>query len=261
MQLNKIHRIPLTVLAIMVLPIAAFGQINDNLQSRSVRIVGRVIDPANVGIANTLVTLKVPAIDKTVAEVRSDQDGRFYFPPLAAQEYEIRFQASGFDGHTLQAKSASEGGGYDVGTVKLWVADLGDTYPVFKEPSTPASPIKTTLCELVKEGDRFHGEFVQLRTHVVPAGIDVGYHLSDSSSAEFVWPNFPDQPSVASGNDLLLLKRYVLEQRHAVVATITGKFELVLVNPGKLAYSIKLESASDLVVSPTVAIGPPKIRR
>jgi hypothetical protein len=44
MQLKKIHHIPLTVLAITVLPITAVGQIDDNGQSRSVSIVGRVTD-------------------------------------------------------------------------------------------------------------------------------------------------------------------------------------------------------------------------
>jgi len=261
MRLKTMYRIPLTVLAITVLSITAFGQANDNLQSRSVRILGRVIDATKAGIPNTLVSLKVPEIDKTVAEVRSDQGGHFYFPSVAAQEYEIRFQASGFEGHILQAKRANEGGEYDVGSVVLSVGIIADSVDVIKPPSTPASPINMTLCELVKEGDHFHGEFVRLRAGVVPAGIDVDYHLSDSPCTEVVWPHFPGQPSVTSGNDLLLLKRYVLEQRRGVVATLTGKFELVLVTPGKFAYSLKLESASELVVSPNVGIGPLKVRQ
>lgn len=262
MRLKTIHHTPLTVLAITVLSTTAFGQVNDNLQSRSVRIVGRVTDATKAGVPNTVVTLNVPGENNRVTEVRSDKDGHFNLPSVTAQVYEIRFESPGFEVLKVQAKSAAEGGEYDVGNVVLSIARMGDEYPIFKPPSTPASPIKTTLCELVKEADHFHGEFVQFRTHVVPAGIDVSYHLSDSSScAEFVWPHFPDELSVRSSNDLLLLKRSVLEQHHKVTATITGKFELVLVNPGKLTYSLKLESASELVVSPEVGIGTPRVRR
>jgi hypothetical protein len=262
MRLKTIRRIPLIVLAITVLSITAIGQVSDSLHSRSVRIMGRVIDPTTAGIPGTLVTLKIPDIDETAAEVRSGPDGRFFFPPVPAQAYEIRFQTPGFELLKFQAKRASEGGDYDVGSVVLRVPNMGgDSVEVFMPPSTPASPIKTTLCELVKEANHFHGEFVRLRAGVAPAGIDVDSHLSDSPCTEVVWPHFPSKASVSSGNDLLLLKRYVLEQRRGVVATLTGKFELVLVTPGKLAYSLKLESASELVVSPNVSFGPLIVRR
>jgi len=256
MQLITIHRIPLIVLTLTALPITALGQINDNLQSRSVRIVGRVIDPANAGIPNTRVTLKLSETDKTVAEVRSDQDGRFYFPSVAVQGYEIWFQASGFDAHTVQAKGAGQGGDYDVGVVKLWLTFAGDTVDISKPPSTPASPIHTTLCELVREADHFHGEFVELRAAVYPDGAGVTRRLTDSSCGANVGLHFPEEPSAATVKDLPLLRRYV-EQHLVVMATVSGKFALVPVYHDNPMYTLNLEAASDLVVAqPGVSISP-----
>lgn len=76
MQIKTIHRIPLTVLAIVVLPIAAFGQV-DNLQSRSVRIAGRVTDVTKAGVPNTVVTLKVAGVDECRSPIRQRQSVLF----------------------------------------------------------------------------------------------------------------------------------------------------------------------------------------
>ena len=260
MQLITIHRIPLTVLAITVLPITAFGQVNDNLQSRSVRIVGRVIDATKAGIPNVLVTLKVPGVDETVAEVRSDKDGHFYFPSVSAQAYEMRFESPGFELLTFQTKRAAEGGDHDIGIVELRVGMMGDPVEIFKPPSTPESPINTTLCELVKDRDHFHGEFVQLRAAVYPSGAGVTPRLIDSSCGANVGLSFSHAQSITAGKDLPLLKRYT-KQHRVIVATVCGKFEIVPVYHGDLTYTLRLVAASNLILTPGAVSGSRRNRR
>lgn len=258
MQLKTIHRTPLAVLGITVLSITVFGQVTDNLQSRSVRIVGRVIDATKAGIPNVLVTLKVPGADETIAEVRSDKSGHFYFPSVPAQAYEIRFESPGFELLTFQAKRVAEGG--DIGIVELRVGIMGDPVEIFKLPSTPESPIRTTLCELVKDRDHFHGEFVQLRAAVYPSGADVTPRLIDSSCGANVKLSFSHEQSTTAGKDLPLLKRY-MEQHRLIAATVCGKFEIVPVYHGDLTYTLKLVAASDIIVTPTVVPGSRRSRR
>jgi len=213
-----------------------------------------VTDVTKAGVPNTAVSLKVPGIDEKLAEVRSNQDGHFSFPSVPAREYEIRFQASGFYTLTLPAKRAAEGGDYDVGIVALTVVFVGDTVDISPPPSTPASPIHTTLCELVKDGDHFHGEFVELRAEVYPGGPGAPPRLLDSSCGANVGLLFPDEQSMASGKDLPLLKRYV-EQHRVAMATVSGKFALVPVYSSNLTYTLNLETASDIVVTPTAVPG------
>ncbi len=160
----------------------------------------------------------------------------------------------------FEAKRAAEGGEHDVGTVILNIGRIGDEYPIFKPSSTPESPIRTTLCELVKESDHFHGEFVELRAEVHPNGADVTPRLLDTSCGANVELHFPDEQSTATGKNLSLLKRYV-EQRRVTMATVCGKFELVPVYPGNLTSTLKLVAASDILVTPTVDPGSRKSRR
>jgi hypothetical protein len=253
MQLKNIHLIPLTLLAIMVISITGFGQTNESLRPASVRIVGRVTDVTKAPIPNTKVTLKVPGIEKIVAEVRSDLDGHFSFQPIPAQVYEIGFEAVGFYRLILPAKRAAEGREYDVGIVTLTIAFMGD--PV--EVSIP--PMITTLCDLVREGDHFRGEFVQLRAAVYPGGAGVAPRLVDSSCGANVGLHIPEGPS-AAGKDLPLLRRYV-EQHRVVMATVSGEYDLVPVYRGKPTYTLYLGAASDLVVTPTGVPSSPNKRR
>lgn len=131
---------------------------------------------------------------------------------------------------------------------------MGDTVDISPPPSTPASPIHTTLCELVKDSDHFHGEFVELRAAVYPGGAAVTPRAIDLSCGANVGLLFPDGQSTATGKDLPLLKRYV-EQHRVATATVCGKFQLVPVYHRSLTYTLKLEAASDIVVTPTVVPG------
>jgi hypothetical protein len=248
MRLKTIQRISLTFLTIAVLTTLGLGQVSDTPSPTSVRITGRVTDQINAAIPNAVVTLKVPETNNIVAEVRADQDGHFSFHPVSPQEYEIRFESPGFEPLRLQVNSAVAGGIFDIGTVVLLIGDWGDRVEIRKQPSTHASPINTTVCELVKEGNHFHGEFIQLRAAVFPGGTSERPRLVDSSCGANVGLDFPKVPSITVGKDLPRLKQYV-EQKYVMIATVSGKFELVPVYHGKLTYTLKLESASDLVVT------------
>ena len=260
MQRKVIHRTALTVLGITVLSIAGFGQASESSRPTNVRVAGRVTDVTKAGVPNTVVVLKVPGVNESVSKVRSDQDGYFQFPSIRAQAYDIWFESPGFSMLKFEAKKAAEGGDYDIGVVELTLPFWGDTVDISPPPSTPASPIHTTLCELVKDGDHFHGNFVELRAAVYPSPAGATPRLVDTSCGASVELSFPDEQPTSPGRDLPVLRRYV-EQHQVTIATVSGKFSLVPVYHGDLRYTLKLFAARDPIITSGTVPGPSPNRR
>jgi hypothetical protein len=93
-------------------------------------------------------------------------------------------------------------------------------------------PIKTTLCELVRAPERFHRKGVELRTAVYPFGIDTPTVLFDDSCSAYVRLDVRSDQSLQSDKAYQLLDRQI-HMHHIVEATVSGRFELVLIPPGK----------------------------
>jgi hypothetical protein len=135
---------------------------------------------------------------------------------------------------------------------------LGEEGPYFDIPTVPAkthsapnSPIRTTLCELIEQADRFHGEFVEVRSEVHPNGVDITTRLIDSSCGAAVFLSVPNESRLINPRNYPVFKRY-LEQRRIFDATVSGKFELVLAQFGRTTSVLTVDSVSSIAPKPPV---------
>jgi hypothetical protein len=134
--------------------------------------------------------------------VKTDQDGRFSVT-VAADKYDIRIGLSGwhFGATNLVSNVDGEAGGHiELGNIVDWlllpkppevapftrqalapIAEPLASVLRLQVPPPPESgwPIKTTICELLKEAERFSGKMVQVRAKVV-SSLEAG-GLMDSS--------------------------------------------------------------------------------
>jgi hypothetical protein len=268
------------LVVVTLLPSSMFGQGKATLLTQKVLIAGRVVDSAGKSVPQTNVILKTAGENETVAETSTDRDGAFIFHDLPAEAYELRFEASGFDHTILIVKKAAAGGEFNLGTVVLKggggiVDDVQVSVmeqvvqPVPSELPRAAArrsgdPIKTTICELVKNPEPFNGKLVQVR-----ATVRTGFEHSlveDKSCDSRIWFTGPGatymtigRPPAPTGAAVVLkddreyrrMERYLSKQWHprkyfpwqkvdicidcslyVVTATITGRFDYVKQDPG-----------------------------
>lgn len=138
------------VQAVVVIAIAAavltgvtFGQEQIKESATTVLISGRILDPSGAVIPNTSVKLKVIGASGNTAETRSDQRGRFSFPAVPPQKYELRMEANGFT-PVVRTIEATPGSNLDVADVVLQMITVHAPLPVspISGPQASAGPIR-----------------------------------------------------------------------------------------------------------------------
>jgi len=97
--------------------------------------------------------------------------------------------------------------------------------------------IPATLCELTSAPAHYHGQVVQLRTSVRPAGIDTPNALFDRSCPAEIRLDIPKEIPFDHG-------------QRPFNATISGKFEQILVLNGLSYLRLTLQSISDIAAKP-----------
>jgi hypothetical protein len=95
-------------------------------------------------------------------------------------------------------------------------------------------PIKTTLCEVLKNPDRFNNRVVRLRTGIYPGLEDSPTVLFDRSCSAVVALVLPDKAPARDANEFRRLRRYLKKER-IVDATVEGIFVQMLVRFGNNA--------------------------
>ena len=174
--------------ALVVLPLAAFGQ------SNTVRITGRVEDAIGKVAVKTTVMLMTEDNSKTIAVVQTSEDGIFTFPGVPASDYELRFLAPGFMRLDLPVKATSES--TDLGRVTLEGPQMDGPVPTAvavalslgHRPDRRVAAIRT-LCQVLEHPEQFNGKMIVLRGHVQIAFED--FQLSpadcDGRKLDGVW--------------------------------------------------------------------------
>lgn len=76
----------------------------------TLRISGRVVDPASFQIPNVDVALKIVGMDQPLMKVVTDGNGIFTFPAVPSNAYELHFEAIGFAPVTLDAAQVMASG-------------------------------------------------------------------------------------------------------------------------------------------------------
>jgi hypothetical protein len=168
----------------------AFAQTKGNEPGSSVRIRGRAIDTCGEPIASGTVRLMIAGLSETQAVTQTDVDGRFVLPAISSQPYDLHFEGSGVE-PLVETVTVSGTHDLDLPVVvnRIGLILCTSTPPVGYQSAaissslTPPSdsaqeaslstfrtsdePIITTLCEIVREPQRFNRRLVQFRAEYV----------------------------------------------------------------------------------------------
>jgi hypothetical protein len=139
---------------------------------------------------------------------------------------------------------------------------------VSSAPPDTTPPIATTVCELLKEPERFHGRLVRVRAGVHPPGVDEPTMLFDRGCRAAVELVVPPDRNLTEGSDYQLLRSYIAQYgpfrlhirgkrkgpktpgRMLIEVTAIGQFEHVLELFGKEYFLLTLTSVSDVTAKP-----------
>jgi len=266
--MNRHSRVGLC-LCIALLSGIAFGQVRPSQpsQTKTIRISGKVADITGEAIPNAEVKIKASGGSGPEITTKTDLHGSFVLTPVASKEYALDIRMPGFKilHRTIQEDIKAS---VELGTITLEVAptDLEGQYivppvdliasPVTAEllpiAGRPDGPVHTTICELIKDPQRFNGKMVQLRA-TIRSGFEVSLLRDDSCSAS-IWFAGPDAtyttvgrtstsspPVVVRQDDeyrkmnSFLMKEYKAKKGslcvgcplYTVTATVTGRFDHV----------------------------------
>jgi len=188
-----------------LLPGASDGQTPVNDPIKSVRISGRVTDSTGGPIANAAVKAKV-TFGQHSAIAQTDENGRFTFPAVVPQQFELFVEAHDFSPLVVGVKAPRDSAKIDVGTVVVEVTPIEVTPDLPYEPSTlPGSLIsepgatflpnppsgreettpscrRTTSCSKVNRS----GHRIVFMNHMVEFHIPSSAHLTKTTDADYV---------------------------------------------------------------------------
>lgn len=114
----------------------------------------------------------------------------------------------------------------------------------------PAEPVKTALCEIFKNPEKFDGKKIQVHASVDSGVLDMPAGLSDDSCGaelKFYMPVDPDFGKLVKSKGFQKLLKDV-KKNPAVEATVTGIFKRSV--PGEKGAGLSLEAVEDVVVHP-----------
>ena len=125
-----------------------------------------------------------------------------------------------------------------------------DPLTAFAQPNT-GTPVKTTLCAIVKQPEIYSGKLVQFRATVEPGVYDLPASVTDDGCGAEVKLFTPDDPHLASllkNREFRKLVKY-LPKKPVVQATITGWFKGASVQPPgpRSGSGLLLESVAGVV--------------
>jgi hypothetical protein len=246
----------------------AFGQQAESPSQPS--ITGTVADSSGAVIPGAKVSLFMNADSVPVAVTKTDRKGEFQFFFRAVQEFTLVAEADCFEPAIVKGISSKHDEITKLPPIILQVSQVslecpgvdldGDgTPPVTLVPSElpesldlPSQPVKTTLCELVKEPERFNGKVVSLRGRVLIGfenfRLDTGH--CDGNKLGDVWLEYGRGPKwqpttwccgnmvprdplpVVQNQDFKMFHEHLTAQsrRHylyEITATLTGRFDAV----------------------------------
>lgn len=163
-------------------------------------ISGLVTDPSGAVIPDATVKALLVESTGTKAATQTDPSGRYTFSVIPGR-HDLRFERLGFVPKTVRV-TAEPGSRVDVSVV-LEVGSLVDPIFVpFEPPRTPppllqaqeSRPISRTLCEVMKEPERFNGKMVRFRATVV-SSLEV-FVLKDDSCSDSIWLSIGEMPAL-----------------------------------------------------------------
>jgi hypothetical protein len=107
-------------IAAAVLSGIAPGQVKSTAPGKTLLIIGRAIDASGASIPDGIVKLKLSdSIDITpFASTKTDRDGKFAFPAVPPNRYELRIEAPGFN---VFRKAIDAEDGKDINTGNLYL--------------------------------------------------------------------------------------------------------------------------------------------
>jgi hypothetical protein len=181
-------RLGLIVIVTNVLSFAvALGQKTDSHSINAVRIYGVVKDSSTALVSYATITLKAVPGGETVASTNTSPKGVFEFFAVTPGAYVVAIEAPGF---ALKRYGVTVVPGNDIAFPDT-VMEVNVPCPFTTPPAPiqPDQPIKTTLCEIMKEPDRFNGRMVQFRASVY-FGFEASL-LRDGKRAIWLSAGFP----------------------------------------------------------------------
>jgi len=172
---------------------------------KSVRLSGRVTDSTGGPIANAAVKAKV-TFGQPSAIAQTDLNGRFTFPAVVPQQFELFVEAHGFSPLVVGVKAPRNSAKIDVGTVAVEIAPIETAPDVHYQASalpdslkskrgatilqntpadreeTSASRWQTTSCAK----DRRSGRSIVSMNHILEFYIPPSAHLTETADADYV---------------------------------------------------------------------------
>jgi hypothetical protein len=177
---------------LIAVTLPAFGQVKSDEPIKSVRISGRVSDATGAPVRDVAVVLKLAGSTDTIAVTKTSETGEYTFLVVPHRSYELHFESPGFRRETKVVTADKD---TDVGTLALSVSEccggvmVEPMEPQVKLPgpangtqTDPITPIKTTLCELAKQPEKFNGKIVTFRAEYFSKFQWAGF-VDDSCSA------------------------------------------------------------------------------
>src|SRR6202142_2748340 len=190
------------VILALVGSVVLIAQAPQTRSAATVSITGRVVDQASAPISNVDVSLAVPGSSAPGTTKKTNQSGDFTFSAVSPREYELHFRRPGFRPFTAMVPLSKD---LTLPTIVLFQSGIIDatvtaeeTAPLVASPITqtlrPQSdqkePIRTTVCDLMRDPAQFNGKMVRVRA-TVRIGFEVG-GLVDSSCPERLLGGFGD---------------------------------------------------------------------
>ena len=135
-------------------------------------------------------------------------------------------------------------------------------------PAYSNPPIATTLCELLRQPERFHGRLVRVRAGVHPTVVDEPTVLFDRGCRATVVLVVPPDRNLTEGRDYQMLQTYIAQYGPVrinvrgkrkgpktagpmlIEVTAIGQFEHVLERFGRDYFRLILTSVSDVTAKP-----------
>ena len=163
----------------LVVSASLIAQAPQTRSATTVSVTGRVVDQAYAPIPNVIVTLDIPGSVAPGETTKTNQNGDFTFSAVSPREYELHFRRPGFRPFTAMVPLSKD---LTLPTIVLFQSGIIDatvtaeeTAPLVASPITqtlrPQSdqkePIRTTVCELVKDPASFNGKTVSFRAEFI----------------------------------------------------------------------------------------------
>ena len=193
----------------------AFAQTGVEQPRKVLDIHGSAVDACGDPIANGTVRLTDAKAKATVAFTKTDADREFAFVGVPSTDYDVHFEASGFE-PLVKAITSAEATDINIvvglNRIDLVLCFSPASVPYYRAP-TPntlspqadsnvvgatnrSDPIPTTVCELMKEPERFNGQIVRVRGRVRIAFEDFRLDTAqcDGKHGEGVWLEYGKGP-------------------------------------------------------------------